>query len=684
VNAPDADDARDQRLDSTDRWALTAQLPPEPGQPTPTLVTGRLLDPGEFADVGAANALLRHLTGGSAYQRLHQAFELLGQHAQRARTRAASLPQPSLQREIARIDQAVGVTLTAADALLDNSVNDLVADYGPQSQQATIMREAVDEAKGRLPVALVGPLLALPNSESSLVEMQALPSDRSPADGEPGVESREPSWEPVLREPVVASLIAAIGPAAASLTEAPVRVVSLLQQLVLACESLFARHLLLREDRIVTASLRLRRLAAEVLDGAPVLTSTGGDPAQPQIRFTELALGEVHVLQRALRQARRVLSPPVAQAARPSPASPEGSATATQSTSEGEGEATNHAPTTEGAAAGAPEAESTGPASAVDLVAVVEHVSRLTVSAERAWSAALDPDALGEANPKLLDQWHSLMEVIRRQAELSSRALGAAGLDATVDQYPPDVAQLLMLDLDPDLERRRRQLQLAQFYALEQLLTALQGLQQPSRTALDPRTGQTTETWWDSGAFALVRARARHLARVTLALLNAEHAAIAAAASDEATVPGQAHPQAEPPPWWPHLRLGAEALGRGDVEATLLHAHLSLTARFGDTAFLPDAVAAPFGEKAESEAAQALVAKLEEAIEQLAVGAGVDLGVAVPLAHALLPLVEHLLLPVPMTSSPASSEAEAVDGLGSAASPDHPSQADPNAPQADK
>jgi hypothetical protein len=80
-------------------------------------VTGRLLDPGEFADVGAANALLRHLTGGSAYQRLHQAFELLGQHAQRARTRAASLPQPSLQREIARIDQAVGVTLMAADAL---------------------------------------------------------------------------------------------------------------------------------------------------------------------------------------------------------------------------------------------------------------------------------------------------------------------------------------------------------------------------------------------------------------------------------------------------------------------------------------------------------------------------------------------------------------------------------------
>jgi hypothetical protein len=239
----------------------------------------------------------------------------------------------------------------------------------------------------------------------------------------------------------------------------------------------------------------LRRLAAEVLDGVPVLTLTGGDAAQPQIRFTELALGEVGVLQRALRQARRMLRPPVTQATGPSPASPEGPATATQSATEGKEEATDRLPTVEGAATGGPEAEGTSTASAVDLLAVVEHVSRLTVTAERAWSAALDPEAHGEANRELLDQWHSLVEVIRRQAELSSRALAAAGLDATVDQFPPDVAQFLMLDLDPDLERRRRQLHMAQFYALRQLLAALEGLRHPSTAALDPLTGQATATW---------------------------------------------------------------------------------------------------------------------------------------------------------------------------------------------
>jgi hypothetical protein len=644
-------------------------------------VTGRVLDPGEFAEVVAANALLRHLTGGSAYQQFHMALRLLGQHAQRARTRAARVPQPSVQREVARIGRAIGITLTAADALLDSMVNELVADYGEQSQQATMMREAVEEAKGRLPVALLGPLLALTKSESSLVEMQALSSNGSHTEGEPRAESGESRWEPVLLEPVAASLIAAIGPAATSLAEAPLMVVPLLQQLALACERLFARHLLLREDRITAASLRLRGLAAEVLDGAPVLTSTSGDP--PQIRFTALALSEVGVLQRALRKARRMLSPPGTQATSPSTASPGGPATATGPTPEDNQEAADQPPTAEGAAASAPEAEGTSTAAAVDLVAVVDHVTRLTGSAERAWSAALDPEALGEANRELLDQWHSLMAVIRRQAELSSRALEAAGLDATVDQYPPGVPQLLRLDLDPDPERRRRQLQLAQFHALDQLLTGLQGLQHPSRAALDLRTGQVTETWWDSGAFALVRAQARHLGRVTLALLNAEQGAITATA-DATTAPEQAERQAEPPSWLAHLQLGAEALRRGDAEAALLHAYLSLTARFADAESLTDAVAASFGEAAEGEAAKAIVAKLEEAIGRLAGGTDVDLGVTVPLAHALLPLVEGLLLSAPVTSNPPVPEAEAADDQGPATSPDRPSDTDPTPPQADK
>jgi hypothetical protein len=638
------------------------------------------LDPAEFAEVQAANAMLRRFTDGSLYQRLHQTFRLLVRHAERARSRAARIPQPSLQRDTARIDRAGRATLVAADALLGGLVDDIVTDYGQQSQQAVTMREAVDQARGSLVVALCGPLLAAASTESGLVEMRDVSSDSHP-DGEDGAEGSGPTWEPVLRESVVTKLVAAVGPTAAPLTEAPVMIVPLLQKLVLACQRLFARYLLLQEDRIDAASLRLRRLAAEVLDGAPALALRRGDPARPQIQLRELALGEVGVLQRALRATRRLLTPPATQATTPPTASPEGPAPATPSTAEVTAEATDHPPTDEDASLGGREAGGTSTSSAVDLLAVVEHASRLTVTAERAWSAALDPAVLGEANRELLDQWANLVAVIQRQAGMSSRALEAAGLDTTADQFPPGMRQLLTLEFDPDPERRRRQLQLAQFYALDQLVTALQALQHPSKVAMNPQTGQVTQAWWDAGAFASVSARARHLARVTLALLDAEQAAIAAAAGEAATIPGQVRPPTQPPPWWAHLDLGAEALRRGDIEATLLHAHLALTARFTDVPSLTDAVATPFGDEAEGEAVKTLVARLEEAIGRLAAGAGVDLGVSVPLAHALLPLIERLLLPVPMTSIP---QPEAADDLGAATPPDPPSDTDPTATQAGK
>jgi hypothetical protein len=681
VDVPKDEHAADDHTGWSDTWALTAQLLPEPGQPTPTLLHVRSMDPAEFAEVQAANAMLRRFTGDSLYQRLHQAFRFVVQHAERARTRAARLPQPPLHRETARIDRATSTTLTAADTLLGSLVDNIATDYGQQSEQAASMRDAVDQARGNLVIALAGPLLALANTESGLVEMRDLSSDRGPSDGEDGGQGSEPIWEPVLRESVVTALVAAVGPTAATLTRAPVRIVSLLQELVLACQRLFARHLLLQEDRIAAASLRLRRLAAEVLDGAPVLMLTRGDPAKPQLQFKELALGEVAVLQRALRQARRLLAPPVTPPTPPA-ASPQEPATAMPSTSDVKEDAADHPPTGEGTSTGGGEAEGTIMTSTVDLLGVVEHVSRLSVAAERAWSAALDPAALDEAGQELLDQWGSLIAVIQRQADLSSRALEAAGLDATVDQFPPGVPQLLALEFDADPERRRRQLQLAQFYALDQLLSALQGLRHPSTAALDPRTGQATHTWWDSGAFALVRVRARHLARVTLGLLNAEHAAIAAATGQAATVPGQVSPPAQPQPWWAHLQLGAEALRRGDIEAVLLHTHLALAARFADASSLIDAVAAPFGDEAEGEAAKTLVVKLEEAIQRLAEGAGADLGVTVPLANALLPLIERLLLPVPMTPTPSPTAAETADDLESANTPDHPSGADPSAPEA--
>ena len=430
MNLDQADEVPEDRADSSGSWTLTAQLPPEPGQPTPTLLAVRPLDPSEFAEVEAANAMLRRFTGGSSYQRLHQAFRLVVQHAEQARARAARMPQPSLQRETARIDRAIGSTLEAADALLGSLVNDIATEYGQESQQAASMREVVEQARGSLPVALSEPLLALANTEPSLVEMRDLSGDDGPPEGEDVGERSEPIWEPVLREAVLIGLVAAVGPTAAPLSGRPVRIVPLLEELVLTCQRLFARHLLLLEERIAAASLLLRRLAAEVLDGAPILMLTSGDPRQPQISFRELALDEIRVLQRALRQARRLLAPAVTSPTRPPTASPEEPVTAvpaTEQVQEKDKESADYPPTGDNTSSGQDEIKGISTASAVDLLAVVEHASRLTVAAERVWSSALNPAALGEANQELLEEWANLIAVIQRQAELSSRALQDAG-----------------------------------------------------------------------------------------------------------------------------------------------------------------------------------------------------------------------------------------------------------------
>ena len=168
MDAAKDDDAQDQ-TGSSDRWALAARLPPEPRQPTPTFVTVRELDPAEFAEVEAANAMLRRFSNGSPYQRLHQAVRLLGQHAERARTSAARVPQPPLQRETARMDRAIDATLTAAEKLLSSLVNDIVADHGEQSPQAVTISEAVDQARhSSLVVAMSRPLLALAATQPRL------------------------------------------------------------------------------------------------------------------------------------------------------------------------------------------------------------------------------------------------------------------------------------------------------------------------------------------------------------------------------------------------------------------------------------------------------------------------------------------------------------------------------------
>ena len=97
--------------------------------------------------------------------------------------------------------------------------------------------------------------------------------------------------------------------------------------------------------------------------------------------------------------------------------------------------------------------------------------------------------------------------------------------------------EIARLTLDPDPERRWRQLQLAEVDALILVLEALEGLRQPSAQTIYFDENRV-ETWWEAGAFALVRDRIALLVRVSEQLALAE-AAVAEATGAEQTAANQ-------------------------------------------------------------------------------------------------------------------------------------------------
>ena len=87
-------------------------------------------------------------------------------------------------------------------------------------------------------------------------------------------------------------------------------------------------------------------------------------------------------------------------------------------------------------------------------------------------------------------------------------------------------------------------------------------------------------TWWEAGAFALIRLRAAELGRVTAQLLDAERML------DGSPVGQPEGALSLTGPWRVRLTLADEAVLRGDPEAAVLHLRLVLRERAGQLAGL--------------------------------------------------------------------------------------------------
>ena len=150
----------------------------------------------------------------------------------------------------------------------------------------------------------------------------------------------------------------------------------------------------------------------------------------------------------------------------------------------------------------------------VDVTALVEHALRLSQELEEAWSSALDPEALEDAQQGVTAEWSAFVTALQQGIREVEQRMEEAGVDPRLQQHPLDASIVAGFQLDAGLQQRWQQLQAAQIIGLESLMRAVGALGEPSGRRVQLRSG-ASESWWEGGAFGLVRSRARLLLRVT-------------------------------------------------------------------------------------------------------------------------------------------------------------------------
>jgi hypothetical protein len=400
---------------------------------------------------------------------------------------------------------------------------------------------------------------------------------------------------------------------------------------LLIAQRLIGRQLIVYGERLDTATLLVRRLAAEVFDGAPMLMQAEIDDAKGKLELggkvtpEPLHLGEAATLHRARRLAEPLLR-----------------STEERETTTDEGAASNDkTPVEEEAPASAPP-ESLAPDPSeeiVDLRALAQSATELADDLEKVWSDGLEPSTLGAAQEQFRARIGGLLTTIQRRMSASDEALRAAGIDPTLSAFPPPPEVIAAIAFAPDREPRVRQLQNAVVEALMLLVSAVKAMNEPSAERISFVREQEAlkqtkiETWWEAGAFSLVRERARLLVRL------AEELEIA-----QAEFLGERSPELWPT-FFDHLQLARNALSHADVEAVFIHSAFALRLCAGIADEMPlRSLCTRLAADDRAGETRFLLDRLDETLTQIGRGAPLDLGAATLLAPRVLELVGWLCL----------------------------------------
>jgi hypothetical protein len=283
---------------------------------------------------------------------------------------------------------------------------------------------------------------------------------------------------------------------------------------------------------------------------------------------------------------------------------------------------------------------------AVDFSALIAYVSRIPDELEQSWAAALDRDGLAALEERLLSDWQAVVAVIQMGGNTSDAELSELGLDSTVPEDPLPLEAVANLVRNPDLQERRRQLQQAQLCAFELTITAVQWARRVEPRPPDRITGEAAASWFESGAFALIRSRARLLVCITDILEQVETELVRAAHGDSP----QQERALEVPRLLQHRQLAAGALAHGDVEASLLHSAITVRRLVAEIAGIDASdVVGPLATWLGGSTLDArIVAQLDAFERDITTGLVDDLGSAFLVARAMLTVIDRLIAAPPV------------------------------------
>jgi hypothetical protein len=595
----------------TGQWWLAAQVAPSRPDTKVEVAIHRKLNAEEVGQAREANAFVQRLASVAPYALLVRLYRELEQAMER---------DLSAQRRASDMNRSACALGKAAGDLPDNLRRDAQDDFDPGGDAFHELEQAIVEETQRAEFQF---LVAVGQLEQGLFT---------------AVENA------VALDPDAGDIFGSV----AAEVESMAGVMGLLRAGVVVAQRLISRQLLIYQERIEEVSLFLRRLAAEIPDGEPTLFWSDsvdperGETTRGQTSFDPLALDKARYLHRALRQARTLLQSTSSSAGQPGETSDR--ARIQESENDIDHGQNGTMATVRAAAGGQSPAATEGirlPAGeredqVVDLRALAKHVTAFVDSLEKAWSVALDNTLLAEAQREMDARYASLLSAITRRAAAADDALTAAGIDPGLPAQPLQPDELARLSFDPEPEQRWRQRQLAEIDALMTLLEALKAIRAPSAhlVYLDQ---QRVESWWEAGAFALIRDRAALLVRVSEQV-----------ASAEAELTGTSRASTAPSAFVDKLNLAGSALGHGDIEAALIHTRCALRLRAALTDdVVPDDLLERLAHDTRLAEGATVLRLLDQAARKLVANEDLDIGLAMLLAPRALAVVRRLCLETP-------------------------------------